>query len=62
MGYYVVQSSASGSTGGVFTGSGSRLFIGAHGGARYWFKENLAGLAQLGVGESNLTIGLDFSL
>lgn len=62
VGYYVVQSSTSGTTGSVFTGSGSRLFFGAHGGARYWFKENLAGVAQLGLGASNLTIGLDFSL
>lgn len=62
VGYFVVQSSTTGSTGNVFTGSGSRLFIGAHGGARYWFKENMAGLAQLGVGASYLTLGLDFSL
>lgn len=62
LGYFIVQSSTTSSTGGVYTGNGSRLFIGAHGGARYWFKENLAGLAQLGVGASYLTIGLDFSL
>lgn len=61
LGYFIVRTSTSGSAG-VFTGNGSRLFFGAHGGARYWFKENLAGLAQLGVGASYLTIGLDFSL
>lgn len=61
LGYFVVSSSTSGSTG-VFTGNGSRLFFGAHGGARYWFKENLAGLAQIGIGASYLTIGLDFGL
>lgn len=61
LGYFIVQSSTSGTTG-VFTGSGSRLFLGAHGGARYWFKENMAGLAQLGIGASYLTVGLDFGL
>lgn len=62
LGYFIVQSSSTSSTGTVYGGSGSRLFFGAHGGARYWFKENIAGLAQLGVGASYLTIGLDFSL
>ena len=61
LGYFVVRTSTSAATG-VFTGDGSRLFFGAHGGARYWFKENLAGLAQLGVGASYLTLGLDFGL
>lgn len=62
VGYFVVQSTTSGTSGGVFSGSGSRLFFGAHGGARYWFKENIAGLAQLGIGASYLTLGLDFKL
>ena len=61
LGYFIVRTSASGTTG-VFTGDGSRLFCGAHGGARYWFNEKLAGLAQLGVGASYLTLGLDFAL
>lgn len=61
LGYFVVSSSTTGSTG-VFTGNGSRIFFGAHGGVRYWFKESLAGLAQIGIGASHLTLGLDFGL
>jgi len=62
LGYFVVSTSTSGTGSGAFTGSGSRVFFGAHGGARYWFKESMAGLAQLGIGASYLTIGMDFGL
>ena len=62
MGYFIVQSSTTSTTSSVFAGSGSRLFLGVQGGAHYWFEENIAGLAQLGVGASYLTIGLDFAL
>ena len=59
LGFFVVQATTTGTTG-VFTGDGNRLFFGAHGGARYWFKENMAALAQIGVGASYLTLGMDF--
>lgn len=62
VGYFVVSSSASGSSGATYTGSGSRLFLGGHGGVRYFFKPNMAGVALLGVGASYLTVGMDFGL
>lgn len=62
LGYYVVSASASGATSGVYTGSASRMFLGGQAGVRYYFKENMTGLAMLGVGASYLTVGMDFGL
>lgn len=62
VGYFVVSASATGPTGSIFTGDGSRMFIGGQAGVRYFFKENMAGVALIGVGASYLTVGMDFGL
>ncbi len=64
LGYYVVNSSTSSSLGAdySYSGSSSRLFLGGFGGARYYFKPNLAGMARVGFGSSYLTVGLDFRM
>lgn len=61
LGYYIVSAQA---TSGGFTASAddSRLFVGGFGGARYFFKDNLSGVARLGFGASYLTLGVDFKL
>jgi hypothetical protein len=61
-GYFVVSSSATGSTGAIYTGDGSRMFVGGHAGVRYFFKPTMSGVARLGVGSSYLTLGMDFGL
>lgn len=63
VGYYVVNSSASGPGGTVtYTGDGSRIFAGGHAGGRYFFKPNMSVLALVGIGASYLTLGMDFGL
>jgi hypothetical protein len=62
LGYYVVNSKADGFAGVTYAGSASRVFLGAFGGARYAFKENLSGVARLGFGASYLTVGLDLKM
>ncbi len=61
VGYFVVNTSTD--VNGVdYGGSGSRIFAGGFGGARYLFQPNLAGVARLGFGASYLTIGIDFKM
>ena len=62
LGYYVVNASASGPSGVVYTGDGSRMFFGGHAGVRYFFRETMSGVARVGVGASYLTLGMDFGL
>jgi hypothetical protein len=45
-----------------YSGDASRIFLGGFGGARYFFRENLSGVARVGFGASYLTIGLDVKL
>lgn len=61
LGYFIVNTSTSG-FGGTYSGDASRIFVGGFGGARYFFKESLAGVARLGFGASYLTLGVDFKL
>ncbi|MEA5461452.1 hypothetical protein VB796_20470 [Arcicella sp. LKC2W] len=43
----------------AFSGYGaSGLFFGGHVGARYWFADNLGGVAELGFGTANLKLGV----
>jgi hypothetical protein len=61
LGYYVV--STSGSVAGFeYTGSSNRLFVGGYGGARYFFKPNVAGVARVGFGSAYLTLGVDLKM
>jgi hypothetical protein len=62
VGYYVVNTSQKGTFIGDYSGSANRLFVGGYGGARYFFKPNLAGVARVGFGASYLTLGVDFKL
>jgi hypothetical protein len=62
LGYYVVNSKADGLAGVTYSGDASRIFLGGFGGARYFFKETLSGVARLGFGASYLTVGLDFTM
>jgi len=62
LGYFVVNSSATGPTGITYTGDGSRIFFGGHAGVRYFFRENMSGVARAGVGASYLTLGMDFGI
>lgn len=62
VGYYIVSTSTSDSNGGVYSGDGSRMFVGGHAGVRYFFKPTMSGVARLGVGSSYLTLGMDFGL
>jgi hypothetical protein len=61
LGYYIVSSSSS-VPGANYTGSSNRVFLGGFGGVRYFFKENLSGVARAGFGASYLTVGVDFKL
>jgi len=62
LGYFVVSTKAEGFGGVDYTGDASRMFLGGFGGARYFFKENLSGVARVGFGASYLTLGVDFRL
>jgi hypothetical protein len=62
LGYFVVSTSAEGAGGVDYAGDASRIFLGGFGGARYFFKENLSGVARVGFGASYLTLGLDVKL
>jgi hypothetical protein len=63
LGYYIVSSSYNGTgIGGSYTGSASRMFLGGFGGARYYFKPNLSGVARVGFGASYLTLGVDYKM
>ncbi len=62
LGYFVVSSEVRGPGGSVFPGDASRIFLGGFGGARYFFKDNLSGVARLGFGASYLTVGVDYKL
>jgi hypothetical protein len=61
LGYYLV-STTSNITGATYGGDANRIFLGGFGGARYFFKQNLSGVARLGFGASYLTVGVDFSM
>ena len=60
VGYFIVNTSATGVTGVDYGGDASRLFVGGFGGARWFFSQSMAGVARLGFGASYLTLGLDF--
>jgi hypothetical protein len=62
LGYYIVSTKANGFDGIDYGGDASRIFLGGYGGARYFFKETMAGVARVGFGASYLTVGLDFKL
>jgi hypothetical protein len=62
LGYYIVSTNADGFDGISYSGDASRVFLGGYGGARYFFKETLGGVARLGFGASYLTVGVDFRM
>lgn len=63
LGYYVVSTSWNGSgVAGSYSGSASRMFLGGFGGARYFFKPQLSGVARVGFGASYLTLGVDYKM
>ncbi len=62
LGYYVVSTSVDSGTGTFGGSANSTLFLGGFGGARYFFKPNISGVARLGFGATYLTIGVDFKL
>ncbi len=64
LGYYVVSTSVNGSGlgGGTYGGSGSRIFLGGFGGARYLFTPTIAGVARAGFGANYLTLGVDWKM
>lgn len=62
LGYYVVNASTDGLCGADYSGSASRMFLGGFGGARYFFKPNMSGVARAGFGDSFLTLGVDFKM
>lgn len=62
LGYYVVSTESVVPDGGAYTGEASRLFVGLFGGVRYFFNESVAGVARLGLGAANLTLGVDFRM
>jgi hypothetical protein len=62
LGYFIVNSSGSGSGGLIYSGDASRVFLGGFGGVRYSFRERLSGVARLGFGASHLTLGVDYKL
>jgi hypothetical protein len=61
VGYFMVSTSSD-VNGFSYDGSGSRIFVGGFGGARYSFKSNLSGVARLGFGAAYLTVGFDFKI
>ncbi len=62
LGYYIVSTSTSATGAGSYSGSASRMFLGAYGGVRYFFTPSLGGVARVGFGSSYLTLGLDYRL
>lgn len=64
IGYYIVSSSVDGP--GLdhydYTARANALFVGAHIGARYFVKPNLAVQAQTGVGLGNLAVGVSWKM
>ena len=62
LGYYVVSTSGVNFSGVSYNGSTSRLFLGAFGGARWAFNNNVSGVVRLGFGSTTFTIGLDFKM
>jgi outer membrane protein W len=62
LGYFVVSSKASGVGGVEYSGDASRVFAGGFGGARYYFRESMSGVARVGFGAAYLTVGVDFKL
>ncbi|MGH7506324.1 MAG: hypothetical protein ACRELX_11765 [Longimicrobiales bacterium] len=62
LGYFMVSTEATNVGGVTYGGDASRMFVGGFGGARYFFRENLSGVARVGFGASYLTLGVDFKL
>jgi hypothetical protein len=62
LGYFVVSSKAEGFSGVTYAGDASRIFVGGFGGARYFFNDNMSGVARAGFGASYLTFGVDFRI
>lgn len=62
LGYFVVSTETQSAGSATYTGDASRLFVGGFGGARYYFKPTLSGVARAGFGASYLTLGVDFKL
>lgn len=59
LGYYISKySDNSGYVGSYNNAYGSRVFLNAHVGGRYYFKPNLGGFAELGYGVSTLKLGI----
>jgi len=62
LGYFVVSTETQAAGSITYTGDASRMFIGGFGGARYYFKPTMSGVARVGFGASYLTLGVDFKL
>lgn len=62
LGYYIVNVNYDGYTGVINDGVASSIYWGGHVGARWFFKENLAALAELGNGIAYIKVGLNFRL
>ncbi|MGH7472063.1 MAG: hypothetical protein ACRENP_29285, partial [Longimicrobiales bacterium] len=62
LGYFLVSTSSSGFSGVTYTGSTSRIFLGAFGGVRYALNRSTSGVVRLGFGSTSLTLGLDFKM
>ena len=62
MGLNIVLSSEFGDGAGDISASGSGLIYGLYGGARYYFSEDIAFMAELGYGIAYLTIGISLKL
>ncbi|MGH7460721.1 MAG: hypothetical protein ACREMA_06790 [Longimicrobiales bacterium] len=59
VGYFIVNYE---SDFGDFDVDGNRIYLGGFGGARYFFKPSVTGVARLGFGASYLSLGVDFKL
>ncbi len=61
LGYYLSSYTTPYGSGSIYSDAyGSKVFLGAHVGGRYYFKPNLGGFAELGYGAAALKIGVAF--
>lgn len=62
LGYYILKVNYGDYAGSLKSDAGSSLFYGAQVGGRWFFKDNLAAIAELGYGIAYLRVGIDFRL
>ena len=62
LGYYLVKVNYDGYTGVIADGVSNSVFFGGQVGGRWFFKDNLAAIAELGYGIAYLRVGLNFRL